>query len=321
MSSGTHYYPIGILGKPWGEAEKATWLKNNSGVKREYKSHVLDKVDLLRDAFEVVEYGERVVDDRVYPLVSLLTKNWDEKKPNVLVTGGVHGYETSGVQGALLFLSSGEATKLEDDFNLVVCPCVCPWGYETVNRWTPLCLDPNRHFIEDSPVTECAQVMAFVRGLHKNFAVHFDLHETTDTDETEFMVARAAYNGANSYTPETIPDGFYIIGAADAKERGFMEAMIEGTKKVTHIAPADPQGNIIGLKAEGDGIVYSSTAGVCSRGWLGAEFCVTTEVYPDSPKVDDATCNQAQVACVVAGLNYVRNSERYAALKVGIRCA
>ena len=26
-------------------------------------------------------------------------KDWDATKPTILVTGGVHGYETSGVQG------------------------------------------------------------------------------------------------------------------------------------------------------------------------------------------------------------------------------
>jgi len=311
------YYPIGTPGQVWGDAEKAEWLEKNSTVQRDYKEHVLDKVASLADKFEVRQYGERVVGDQTYPLMALLTKSWDEKKPNVLVTGGVHGYETSGVQGALLFLTSGEATRLEVNFNLVVCPCVCPWGYVTVNRWTPVALDPNRHFIPNSPVTECDQVMSFVHGLKKPFAVHFDLHETTDSDASEFMVARAACNGLPSYTPDTIPDGFYIIGAADAKEQGFMEAMITGVKRVTHIAPADSEGKVIGLKAEGEGIVYSSTAGVCSRGWLGAHYCVTTEVYPDSPKVDDDNCNAAQVACVVAGLQYVRGTAGYTSLPVG----
>ena len=121
--SAVRYYSIGTPGQAWGEAEKAEWFAKNNTVQRDYKSHVLDKVAALADAFDVRQYGERVVGDRTYPLMALLTKNWDEKKPNVLVTGGVHGYETSGVQGALLFVSSGEATKLEDSFNLVVFWC------------------------------------------------------------------------------------------------------------------------------------------------------------------------------------------------------
>ena len=34
-------------------------------------------------------------------------------------------------------------------------------------------------------------------------------------------------------------------------------------------------------------------------------FTTTTEVYPDSPKVDDENCTQAQVAAVEGGLGYL----------------
>ncbi|MDW1808715.1 peptidase, partial [Vibrio sp. Vb2362] len=34
-------------------------------------------------------------------------------------------------------------------------------------------------------------------------------------------------------------------------------------------------------------------------------YGTTTEVYPDSPTVTDEECNDAQVAAVVGGLNYV----------------
>jgi hypothetical protein len=39
----------------------------------------------------------------------------------------------------------------------------------------------------------------------------------------------------------------------------------------------------------------------------GARFATTTEVYPDStvPGVTDQQCNDAQVAVVVAGLDYL----------------
>ena len=46
----------------------------------------------------------RYLDAERYPLFAVKTKDWAADKPHLLVTGGVHGYETSGVQGALLFL-------------------------------------------------------------------------------------------------------------------------------------------------------------------------------------------------------------------------
>ena len=36
--------------------------------------------------------------------------------------------------------------------------------------------------------------------------MHIDLHETTDSDETEFMPAKAARDGVD-HDPGTIPDG------------------------------------------------------------------------------------------------------------------
>jgi hypothetical protein len=57
------------------------------------------------------------------------TREFDAKngKPCVLITGGTHGYETSGVQGALLFAS----TVMEKSVSFVTffseLFCVCFW--------------------------------------------------------------------------------------------------------------------------------------------------------------------------------------------------
>lgn len=67
---------------------------------------MLDKIDSLRGDFDVEQYGALSVNKNRYPLFYLKTKNWDENKMNILVTGGVHGYETSGVQGALMFMKN-----------------------------------------------------------------------------------------------------------------------------------------------------------------------------------------------------------------------
>ena len=128
-------YPIGIEGKPWGTKEKTLWL-NQQSIKRQYADEVLVTIDSLRDDFELVQYGTLPYDQNRYPLYIAKTKNWQASSPTVLVTGGVHGYETSGVQGALGFLT-GKAKDYESSFNLVVAPCISPWGYETINRWNP----------------------------------------------------------------------------------------------------------------------------------------------------------------------------------------
>ena len=127
---GTRFYPIGTAGKPWTKEQQQKW-RDTTKVKRSYKDEVLVKIDAMREMFDVEQYGALSMDEDRYPLFCLKTKNWDAKKKNVFVTGGVHGYETSGVQGALKFMKN-EALKYTDNFNILCCPCVSPWGYECI---------------------------------------------------------------------------------------------------------------------------------------------------------------------------------------------
>jgi len=73
----------------------------------------------LGSRFDVVEYGRLDFDPDRYPLIAYRSRNWRHDLPIVLVTGGVHGYETSGVHGALRFLDR-HATDYEDRVNLLV---------------------------------------------------------------------------------------------------------------------------------------------------------------------------------------------------------
>jgi len=148
--------------------------------------------------------------------------------------------------------------------------------------------------------------MAYVDGLNVDIICHVDLHETTDTDATEFMPAKHAEKGL-SYEEEVIPDGFYLVG--DCKNEGgqldFQTAIIESVKKVTHVAPPD-DGKIIGEEVVRDGIIIvpAKELGLCG-GVTHAKYTTTTEVYPDSPKASDEICNRAQVAAVTGAFDYV----------------
>ncbi|MGI2259114.1 M14 family metallopeptidase [Shewanella sp. GXUN23E] len=299
----TAFYPIGVEGTPWGEAEKALWLSQRQ-VQRSYEQEVLSKVKALADNFELLQYGALSINPTRFPLFALKSKQWDANKPKVLITGGVHGYETSGVQGAIKFAQT-QASKYEQYFNVLIAPCVSPWGYEVINRWNPLAVDPNRSFIPNSPAEESAALMALVANEGKDFLLHIDLHETTDSDEQEFRPALAARDG-KPYIPGEIPDGFYLVGDSDNPRPEFQKAMIEAVRKVTHIAPPDAQGNIIGAPLEQEGVINYpvKSLGLCA-GVTDCQYATTTEVYPDSPGVSDDECNNAQVAAIVGGLDYV----------------
>jgi len=302
-----HFYPIGAPGKPWGDEEKAAWLERAGVVKRSYADDVLAKLGRLRKMFDVEQYGALSHDKDRYPLFVVKTRHFDpgNGKPCVLVTGGTHGYETSGVQGALLFAAK-EMKKYGRQFNIAVCPCVSPWSYECIQRWNPKTVDPNRSYVANSPSEECAAVLDLVASLGvAQWMMHLDLHETTDTDSTEFMPALSSREGT-AHEDETIPDGFYLMGNIDNPKPEWHKAMIDAVRKVTHIAPADADGKIMGLPLEQEGVVNSKSPGK-GKGVTNASFAVTTEVYPDSKTkpVTGDMCNRAQVACVVSGLEYL----------------
>lgn len=286
---------------PWGPAEKVQWLEEQT-IKRSYKDEVLKKIDALRSALEVVPYGALSYEPDRYPLFYLKTKNFSADKKTILITGGVHGYETSGVQGALRFMEREVGGYPQ--FNFICFPCISPWGYETINRWNPLAIDPNRSFFQDGPAEECRHFLSAVADIGVSLHAHFDLHETTDTDNTIFRIAKQLRDGKMEELTE-IPDGFYTVGDSENPCPEFQRSVIEAVKKVTHIAPPDPQGRIIGAPLEQEGVInYPLKKLFLCAGFSQAPFTTTTEVYPDSPKVTPEICIEAQVAAVKGGLRF-----------------
>ncbi len=295
--------PIGTPGQPWGPAEIAQW-RARQVRRRSYADEVLSAIERLRPRFDVRPYGEVVYGPERYPLFALCNGDWRSDLPGVLVTGGVHGYETSGVHGALRFLDR-HAQAYAGRVNLLVAPCVSPWAYERIHRWNHDAIDPNRSFREPSPAQEAAALMRLVAPLRGQFAAHIDLHETTDTDETTFRPALAARDG-KPFEPGSIPDGFYLVDDTESPQPAFQQAIIAAVEQITHIAPADAQGQIIGTPAVARGVVrYPLRAlGLCAS-VTGARYTTTTEVYPDSPRATPEQCNAAQAAAVCAVVDFV----------------
>lgn len=289
---------------PWGASEKQNWLAEQT-VKRSYKDEVVSKIDQLRSTFDVIKYGSLSLDPERFPVFLLKTRNFDKNKKTILITGGVHGYETSGVHGALAFMER-EVENYTDTFNVVCFPCISPWGYETINRWNHLALDPNRSFYPEGPAEECTLFFKAVSALETEIFAHFDLHETTDTDNTIFRPALESRDGKTQELSE-IPDGFYLVGDSSRPVREFQKAIIDSVRKVTHIAPPDKDGNIIGEPLDQEGVIYYDMKKLfLCGGFSSAEYSTTTEVYPDSPKASDAICIEAQVAAIKGGLDFLR---------------
>jgi hypothetical protein len=295
-------YPVGTRGVPWGDAERAAWLARQRR-QRSYADDVLAAEARLSGRFDVVRYGRLDCDPQRYPLLAYRSRDWRDDRPVALVTGGVHGYETSGVHGALRFLDR-HAEDYRDRVNLLVAPCVSPWGYEHIQRWNPHAVDPNRSF-GNGAAQEAAALVQLLAPLRERVLVHVDLHETTDSDEGEFRPALAARDG-KPFEPGTIPDGFYLVDDSERPQTAFQCAIIAAVSRITHIAPADAGGRLIGTPTVAPGVIQYPLRklGLCAR-VTEAAYTTTTEVYPDSPRTTPGECNAAQVAAVCAALDFV----------------
>src|SRR5690606_32386437 len=188
--------------------------------------------------------------------------------------------------------------------NLLIVPCVSPWAYERIHRWNRDAIDPNRSFRPDSPAGESAALMRLVAPYVGRFLLHVDLHATTDSDESEFRPALAARDG-KAFQPGSILDGFYLVDDEVNPQPAFQTAVIEAVSRVTHIAPPDADGRIIGSPVVAPGVIRYrlKELGLCA-GITGARYVTTTEVYPDSPRATPELCNRAQVTAVCAALDY-----------------
>lgn len=299
-------YPIGTPGTKWNNNDKDQWFKSQS-IKRSYQNDVVSLINELKNSLTVEQYGELNYAAGTYPLYVLKTPQLDKNKPTILITGGVHGYETSGVHGALRFAKTS-ALQHAEQFNIIVAPCISPWGYETINRWNPAAIDPNRSFYENSPAPESAAIMAYVKSLDLELIAHIDLHETTDSDNSEFRPALAAREGTTN-TNWNIPDGFYLVADTNKPEPEFQKVIIEDVAKVTHIAPSDENNQLIGVPQEQFGVINYAARdlGLC-MGFTDAPYVTTTEVYPDSPTATDEECILAQVAVIKSALKYIREN-------------
>ena len=296
-------YPIGTPGQPWGPAELAEW-RARQVRHRSYADDVLAVVGRLAPRFEVIPYGEVAYAGEHFPLLAVRPGAWQAGRPGVLVTGGVHGYETSGVHGALRFLDQ-HAEAFAGRVNLLVVPCVSPWAWERIHRWNFDAIDPNRSFRTPSPAAGIGGADAAggalaraVCGAHRPARNH---RHRRDRIPPRAGRARRQALRARQHPGRLLPGGRHREPAARVPA-----AIIDAVARITHIAPADAKGEIIGCPEVAPGVIrYPLKAwGLCAS-VTGARYTTTTEVYPDSPRATPEQCIAAQVAAVCAAMDFV----------------
>ncbi len=94
---------------------------------------------------------------------------------------------------------------------------------------------------------------------------HIDLHETTDTDESEFRPALAARDG-KEYIEAQCQMWFCVVGDTENPQDAFQTAIIDEVRHVIYIAPPDDNGNIIGEAITQEGVInyLPKALGLCA---------------------------------------------------------
>lgn len=281
----------------WTDTYTQQWRAHQKSV-RDYQKDVIKRLfnPQITHNFDTIQYGALSHDPEKFPLYYLKSKNWDETKPSLLIEGGVHGYEPSGIFAAIKWAEKQSITLLEQ-FNFVIFPCMSPWGYEYDHRWNFYAQDPNRGHIPNSDIEECQLFMHAIEGLNIKFNASIDLHETPDRDRTLRIMRASRFGSPLSENYMNIPQGFYLF-MDDHYKQSHPEAghiIVEEVAKVTTIAD---DALIMDLPNE-NGVVYAVFNGLGAT-WLGANgystYAATTEVYSTPIGLEKSV--QAQIACI-----------------------
>ena len=293
-------YPIGTPGVAWGAAERAQWLCATTQAPQ-LRRRRRDSHRATRARFDVEEYGQLDYPPDHYRQLALRSRDGatsalgarhgrrarlrDERRARRAAVpratrGGLSNQPARGALRESLGLRAHSSLERE------------------CRRSEPLVQGRQ-------PAAESAALLRLVAPLRGRFLLHVDLHETTDSDESEFRPALAARDG-KPFEPGLIPDGFYLVDDSENPQPEFQRAIIEAVAKVTHIAPADDKNEIIGSPVVAPGVIEYPLRqlGLCA-GITGARYTTTTEVYPDSPRATPEQCNAAQVAAVCAAIEFV----------------
>ncbi|MCB9973330.1 MAG: succinylglutamate desuccinylase/aspartoacylase family protein [Rhodospirillales bacterium] len=310
--------------KGWTSGQVSEWFSAmmNTGRKRNYDEVKARLQALPANTHTLETYGDLSVDLDRYPLMCVSVGDFENGKPNILITGGVHGYEPSGIEAALRFLET-EAMPLSEKFNFKVYPCLSPWAFEYDHRWNNQAEDPNRLFSKDlnflagingqpgrvARIDECQNFMDSMEQSGISFAGAIDLHETPDRDVFLRQERADRFGTPLGDDYQIIPQGFYLILTTPGQEQDIWDELkfgrhiISGVKGVSPIAPEE----IVLNKKNQGGIIFSPPSEGTLRSYLSnhAGNVAVTEVYPDHPEMNPDTAVATQIAAVHALLDYL----------------
>lgn len=294
---------IEITHNSWTNQDLLHWQDSHQ-LKRDYHTDIISPVLSLRNEFDIQRYGALRFDIDRYPLYAVKNKNWSTDNPIVLISAGVHGCETSGIQAMIRFLKH-KIHRFTSQFNFICAVCVSPWSYETNNRWNPTALDPNRQFFQNTLCDEASNLMHLIDPFKNKIIAHFDLHDTTPSNEAVFQAEYAQKYGIRD-SAHPLPDGSILIGDIDAPKLAFQAAMIRTLKCHTPLAKPDDDNKILGQPVVNEGVIlYSKTALRLCTGYTPAPFKTVIKTLVDDQRLSPEVGITAQLETLTTGLKFI----------------
>lgn len=308
----------------WDAAQVREWRESVivQGRVRDYHEDIVLRARRLpENSHSVTNYG--ITSGDYHPLLLVSVGDANNGNPNILLTGGVHGCEPSGVEAIFRFLEE-DAPQLTNKFNFFAYPCISPWAYEYNQRWNKQAEDPNRLFTsEEKPVhpgtyrtydiDECRHFMNSIQGSGVRFNLALDLHEILDWD-IELRKKRADRFGeklADDFNK--IPQGYYLTLTKQEELNSNVRQLLLGKtilEEVRKFSPIAPEETILGGKKNYGGVILSPPLAGSMRTHLSqgkyAKWVAITEVYPDHPDMTPEKAVLAQLASIRGGLNFVQ---------------
>lgn len=299
------------LVKGWSESQISDWYNGvvARGKVRDY-SEIVTRVTRLPANIYTVETHAVMSDGN--PAFRISIGDTHNGNPNILIIGGVHGYEPSGVEAAIRFVQK-EAPSLINKFNFVVYPCISPWAYEHDQRWNAQAQDPNRLFARGDAFPAIEECQHFMTSMEQNgikFAAAIDLHETCDRDVELRILRSERFGSALAADYQDIPQGYYLTlskrdtAGENGKQLLFGQAVIDEVQKTSPIAP---EKTILEGKMNYGGVILSPPSKGLMRTYLDdhAPLVAVTEVYPDHKNMTPEKSVQAQLASIRGALNFI----------------
>ncbi len=139
-----------------------------------------DIVDRLKISLgplgEFTEVDTLSVGNRKYPLIKIVLGKGNPRR--ILISGGIHGDEPSGVETICSFLENKLYKNFLDNWEFTLLPCINPSGFEVGTRNNQDDIDLNRMFRE---VTAPQEVNFVKTVLDQPYELDLELHEDIDS--------------------------------------------------------------------------------------------------------------------------------------------